>query len=582
MKEYRFLLYIISTLFVIEWHHAEELENNVIDAKSSSAEVSSGNIVGKGQALKGEDKQRTIEKYRKGLLKELLNGFEIKKPVKAIEENKRSFIKYIKEKRKGFFYYCERIISCFCLGFYSACLKKDVDDLLENPRPYYEEPYYKENQKSIDDYDRFEAIKRFMSFFLKMYSPSAASLKNCSNIFTKIDNIIHSCNDEGGGSVLSDVGFRLYIYECMSKFRISPEEACEKLKDVPAEEIQYITQILDELQASEEDFLRSFYDNTSLLQQYGLEDCATCEGEDKWKVDNMLFTMEGSTTGGDDTKISIQSRFNFTNIFKNFFSIVLPVALAIFVAYYVLSRGKDTKETFIRQLGFFYLTITCFFNSIFVFISSKVLLYKLLWPCVLLLTSFACFVLGLGECKKKDSRAYTVLYVTLLIIFLLSVLNVDKIIFYWLNLLFYDRDTLLTEYLIVRRNDAISRYIKALLSLHTRILNNPFLRDLFKNEIKFFYSFCLDNAVDDKRERTFKGNIAACIDYFRNYKQDISLIEVLSADFDSNYSNISFMLILNQIKEILAILAFNAAKIRANIRLFKNEDLRAAVISALK
>lgn len=582
MKEYRFLLYIILTLFVIEWHHAEVLENNVIDAKSSSAEVSSGNIVGKGQALKGEDKQRTIERYRKGLLKELLNGFEIKKPVKAIEENKRSFIKYIKEKRKGFFYYLERIISCFCLGFYSACLKKDVKDLLKNPRPYYEGPCYKENQKSIDDYDRFEAIKRFMSFFLKMYSPSAASLKNCSNIFTKIDNIIHSCNDEEGGSVLSDVGFRLYIYECMSKFRISPEEACEKLKDVPAEEIQYITQILDELQASEEDFLRSFYDNTSLLQQYGLEDCATCEGEDKWKVDNMLFTMEGSTTGGDDTKISIQSRFNFTNIFKNFFSIVLPVALAIFVAYYVLSRGKDTKETFIRQLGFFYLTITCFFNSIFVFISSKVLLYKLLWPCVLLLTSFACFVLGLGECKKKDSRAYTVLYVTLLIIFLLSVLNVDKIIFYWLNLLFYDRDTLLTEYLIVRRNDAISRYIKALLSLHTRILNNPFLRDLFKNEMKFFYSFCLDNAVDDKTERTFKGNIAACIDYFRNYKQDSSLIEVLSADFDSNYSNISFMLILNQIKEILAILAFNAAKIRANIRLFKNEDLRAAVISALK
>ena len=166
MKEYRFLLYVISTLFVIEWHHAEVLENKVIDDKSSSAEVSRGNIVGKGQTLKEEDKQKGQEKYRDGLLKALLNGFEIKKPVKAIEENKRSFINYIKEKkRKGFLYYLRRIISCFFLGNYSLHLIHDVDDLLENPRPYHEEPCYKENQKSIDDYDRFEVIKSFLSFF---------------------------------------------------------------------------------------------------------------------------------------------------------------------------------------------------------------------------------------------------------------------------------------------------------------------------------------------------------------------------------------------------------------------------------
>ena len=215
-------------------------------------------------------------------------------------------------------------------------------------------------------------------------------------------------------------------------------------------------------------------------------------------------------------------------------------------------------------------------------IFSKPLLYKLLWACVLLPTGFASLFLGLVGYKDDNSRAYYVLGVPLLIILLLLILIPYKIFFYWFNLLFYDRDTLLTEYLIARRNDAISRYIKALLSLHTRISYNPFLRDLFKNEIQFFYSFYLDNAVDDERERTFRKNIAAYLDYFRNYKQDSSLIEVLSADFDSNYSNISFMLILNQIKEILAILAFNAAKIRANIRLFKNEDLRAAVISALK
>lgn len=575
----RFLIMLYLSLLMTNGHHAEVLDNNTGDEKFSSAEVGRGNIVGEGQTLKEEDKQRNLGKYRAGLLKELLNGFEIKKPVKAIEGNRKSFINYIKEKKqKGFIYYLRRIISCFCLGGYSAHLKKDVDDLLENPRPYYEEPCYKENQKSIDDYDRLEAIKYFMSFFLGMYSSSAASLKNCSNIFTKIDNIIHSCNDNGGGSMLSDVGFRLYIYECMSKLRISPEEACEKLKEVSEEEIQYITQILDELQASEEDFLRSFYANTSILQQYGFEDCATCEGEDKWKVDNMLFTMEGSTTGRDDTKISIQYRSNFTNIFKNFFSIVLPVALVIF-AFYATSRVEGTKETFIKRLGFLYLSIICFFNGLFVFISSKVLVYKLLWPCVLLLTGIASLGLGLGECENPNSRAHNVLLIALPIIVFLFVLNMYKIILYWLNLLFYDRETLLTEYLIVRRNDAISRYIKALLALHMRILVNPFLRDLFKNEIQFFYSVCLDNAIDDKRGRAVKNNIAACIDYFRYYKQDSSLIEVLSY-FDC--SNISFMQILNQIKEILAALAFNAAKIRANIRLFKNEDLRAAVISAIK
>lgn len=582
MKEYRFLLYIISTLFVIEWHHAEVLGNNIGDEKSSSAEVSRGDIVVKGQALKEEHKQRNLEKDGDGLLKALLNGFEIKKPVKAIEENRKSFINYIKEKkRKGFNYdLTKRIMGCLCLGFYSSCLIKDVDDLLENPRPYYEEPCYKKNQKSIDDYDRFEVIKSFLSFFSDVYSPSAASLKKCSNIFTKIDNVIRSHNDEGG-SVLSDVGFRLYIYECMSKLRISPEEACEKLKDVSEEEIQYITQILDELQASEEDFLRSFYDNTSLLQQYGFEDCATYEGEDKWKVDNSLFTIEGSTTGRDDIKISIQSRFNFTDLFKNFFPIILPVALVIF-AFYVMFIRKSTGETVIRRLGFIYFAIICILDGLLFFIFSKPLLYKLLWACVLLPTGFASLFLGLVGYKDDNSRAYYVLGVPLLIILLLLILIPYKIFFYWFNLLFYDRDTLLTEYLIARRNDAISRYIKALLSLHTRISYNPFLRDLFKNEIQFFYSFYLDNAVDDERERTFRKNIAAYLDYFRNYKQDSSLIEVLSADFDSNYSNISFMLILNQIKEILAILAFNAAKIRANIRLFKNEDLRAAVISALK
>ena len=564
MKEYRFLLYVISTLFVIEWHHAEVLENKVIDDKSSSAEVSRGNIVGKGQTLKEEDKQKGQEKYRDGLLKALLNGFEIKKPVKAIEENKRSFINYIKEKkRKGFLYYLRRIISCFFLGNYSLHLIHDVDDLLENPRPYHEEPCYKENQKSIDDYDRFEAIKYVLSFFLEMYPPSATSLKKCSNIFTKIDNIIRSHNDEGG-SVLSDVGFRLYIYECMSKLRISPEEACEKLKEVSEEELQYITQILDELQASEENFLRCFYDNTSHLQQYGLEDCATCEGEDKWKVDNRLFTMEGGTTGRDDTKISIQSRPNFTDLFKNFFPIILPVALVIFFAYHV-TFGLGGTNTVISQLGFLYLALIFLLNCLFVFKFSKVLEYKLLWACVLLLAGFTS--LGLGACKGQNSRAYIVFIITLIIIFVLFFINV-KSIPYWVNLLFYDRDTLLTEYLIVRRNDAISRYIKALLSLHTRISFNPFLRDLFKNEIQYFYFF--------------KKNIAAYLDYFRNYKQDSSLMEVLSADFGSNYSHISFMQILKQIKEVLVVLAFNAAKIRANIRLFKNEDLRAAVISALK
>lgn len=582
MKEYRFLLYIISTLLMINGHHAGELDNNTGDKKSSSAEVSRGNIVGKGQTLKEEDKQRNLEKYRDGLLKALLNGFEIKKPVKAIEENRKSFIKYIKEKkRKGFNYdLTSRIMGCLCLGFYSSCLMKDVDDLLENPRPYYEEPCYKKNQKSIDDYDRFEAIRSFLSFFSDVYSPSAASLKKCSNIFTKFDNIIRSNND-GGCSMLSDVGFRLYIYECMSKLRISPEEACAKLKDVSEEEIQYITQILDELQASEEDFLRSFYDNTSLLQQYGFEDCATCEGEDKWKVDNSLFTIEGTTTGRDDTKLSIQSRFNFTDLFKNFFPIILPVALVIF-AFYVMCIRESTGGTLIRRLGFIYFAIICIVDCILFFIYSKPLLYKLLWACVLLPTGCASFFLGSVGYKDDNSRAYYVLGVPLLIFFLLLILKPYKIIFYWFNLLFYDRDTLLTEYLIARRNDAISRYIKALLSLHTRILFNPFLRDLFKNEIQFFYSFYLDNAVDDERERTFRKNIAAYLDYFRKYKQDSSLMEVLSAAFDSNYSHISFMQRLKQIKEVLAVLAFNAAKIRANIRLFKNKDLRAAVISALK
>ena len=76
----RFLIMLYLSLLMINGHYAGELDNNTVDKKSSSVEVSRGNIVGNGQTLKEEDKQRNIEKHRDGLLKELLKGFEIKKP----------------------------------------------------------------------------------------------------------------------------------------------------------------------------------------------------------------------------------------------------------------------------------------------------------------------------------------------------------------------------------------------------------------------------------------------------------------------------------------------------------------------
>ena len=589
MMVYKILSYVILALFMINDHCAGGLDNN----------DGSGDIESHGRPNKNENSKK-MEEYREGLLKELLNGFEKEKPVQAIEENKKSFINYIKEKNgKDFNYYVKMISSCF-FPVYGQTIKEAVDNLLETPRSYRKDACYKENQKSIDAYDRFEAIKYFLYFFLKMYSSSNASLKKCSNIFTKIDNIIHSRKYEED-SVLSNVGFRMYIYECMSKLRISPQEACDKLNGVPVDEIQSIIEILDEIQASEEDFLRCFYDNTSLLQQYGLEDCATYEGEDKWKVDNMLFTMEGSTTGRDDTKISIQSRFNFTTILKNFFPVVFPIALLLF-SFYVLYLKSDinTHEAKIGSkngdggtcsivnsrpedknlVAIIYSSCACFLLSFSISLLSKLFVYKFLWL-VISIIIFSCNFL----CNYKQGKyvqAKEVLIATFIVVLLLCILKMDEIISCWLNLLLYDIDTLITEYITARRNAAISRYIKALVLLHQRISNNNVLRGLFKNEIDFFYSVCNYHGVDDKEERKIIRDIAVSLDYFEKYNKDPSFMEVFSEDFHSDYSNISFIEILNQIKEILAVFAFNAAKIRANIKIFKDEGLRKAVVSALK
>lgn len=588
MSVYKKLSYVILSLFMVNGHCAGGLDNK----------DGSGDIESHGRPERDE-RSKKMEEYREGLLKELLNGFEKEKPVQAIEENKKSFINYIKEKKgKDFNYYVKMISSCFFPGLYGQTIKEAVDNLLETPRSYRKDACYKENQRSIDAYDRFEAIKYFLYFFLKMYSSSNASLKKCSNIFTKIDNIIHSRKYEED-SVLSNVGFRMYIYECMSKLRISPQEACDKLNGVPVEEIQSIIEILDEIQASEEDFLRCFYDNTSLLQQYGLEDCATYEGEDKWKVDNMLFTMEGSTTGRDATKISIQSRFKFTTILKNFFPVVFPIALLLF-SFYVLYLKSDinTHKSKIESkngdggtcsivnsrpedknlVAIIYSSCACFLLSFSISLLSKLFVYKFLWL-VISIIIFSCNFL----CNYKQYvPAKEVLIATFIVVLLLCILKMDEIISCWLNLLLYDIDTLITEYITARRNAAISRYIKALVLLHHRISKNNVLRGLFKNEVDFFYSVCNYHGVDGKEERKIIKDIAVSLDYFENYNKDPSFMEVFSEDFHSDYSNISFIEILNQVKEILAAFAFNAAKIRANIKIFKDEGLRKAVVSALK
>lgn len=587
MSVYKKLSYVILALFMINDHCASVLDNN----------DESGNIESHGRQDKNENSKK-IEEYREGLLKELLNGFEKEKPVKAIEENNKSFINYIKEKKgKDFNYYVKMISSCFFPGLYCQTIEEAVDNLLGTPRSYREEAGYKENQRSIDAYDRFEAIKYFMYFFLKMYSSSNVSLKECANIFKKIDNIIHSRKYEED-SVLSNVGFRMYIYECMSKLRISPQEACDKLNGVPVEEIQSIIEILDEIQASEEDFFRCFYDNTSLLQQYGLEDCATCEGEDKWKVDNMLFTMEGSTTCRNDTNISIQSRFKFTTILKNFFPVIFPIALLLFSFYVLYLKKRETNITTSESgkeetlnivnsrpedknlVAISYSSCACFLLSFSISLLSKLFVYKFLWL-VISIIIFSCNFL----CNYKQGKyvpAKEVLIATFIVVLLLCILKMDEIISCWLNLLLYDIDTLITEYITARRNAAISRYIKALVLLHQRISNNNVLRGLFKNEIDFFYSVCNYHGVDDKEERKIIRDIAVWIDYFKKYNKDPSFMEVFSEDFHSDYSNISFIEILNQIKEILAAFAFNAAKIRANIKIFMDEGLRKAVVSALK
>ena len=143
----------------------------------------------------------------------------------------------------------------------------------------------------------------------------------------------------------------------------------------------------------------------------------------------------------------------------------------------------------------------------------------------------------------------------------------------------YDPDTLITEALVAKHNVKISGYIKALLSLHNIIYSNKTLREIFLLEAYSFESLLIH--PDDTDESESKKCVAR-LNYLSGKCKDVSLLDVLSDYFFYISSNFVFARFLYRDVGTLGMLALNAAKIRANIRLFKNEDLRAAVISALK
>ena len=208
----------------------------------------------------------------------------------------------------------------------------------------------------------------------------------------------------------------------------------------------------------------------------------------------------------------------------------------------------------------------------------------MLLPCIFIPAGFALLNICLGGFNEtKSPKAYKVLLAAFIVLLFLVIFNKLHIILYWLNLVFYDTDTIITEYLIARRNESIFRYIKALLLLHHKISGNSILREVFAKETEVFTAACRGAGGDDEDVKNFSKLVAESIDYFRAYYEGNSLMDVLFNEFDDDdYSHISLMTILKPTRFALVFLAFNAAKIRANMKIFKNEVLRTAVISALK
>jgi len=584
MRWYRNLFCVFFIFILLDVQYADGKADEDISKHLANKEKCSNESVTKPVDVdKQEDEEeKRKELYRRSLLEEFSKDFQLKEPTTAIKENYNSFINSIKNNREKSFgsFPIANILSIFMPGLYSLSLNYKIKEALKKVSPYRDDDHYKENQKKIDEYDRSVAIKVLLEVFLSFYI-QGSSAKDFSKAFQKLDRKILSDAGYEGGSTFSEMGLKLYLYECMSKMRISPQEAYDKIGGIPEDVLKRIVELLDEIEAGQDDFLRSIYNHTSTLQQYGLEDNANYEEGDRWKLETMLFTSHGSEKGKDEEHFSVKDLSGFN--FKSTISTILMIALFVCCMYFISSDKYFAHM--ISSVILFIQSITLLF-AVFVCLKDPICFASFELTIFLWFIYFGYSLFRKGEevqLLKENGKGIHGAALTCLIVFtLISVIvELKKGVFLGtlFNFMRYDPDTLITEALVAKHNVKISGYIKALLSLHNIIYSNKTLREIFLPEACIFEYFLIH--PDDTDASESKKCIGR-LNYLLGKCKDVSLLDVLSDYFFYISSNFVFARVLYHDVSILGMLALNAAKIRANIRLFKNEDLRATVISAIK
>ena len=583
MSGYRSLFCVFFIFILLDVQYADGKADEDISKHLTNKEKCSNESVTKPVEVdKQEDEEeKRKELYRRSLSEEFSKDFQLEEPTTAIKENYNSFINSIKNNREKSFgsFPIANILSIFMPGLYSLSLNYKIKEALKKVSPYRDDDHYKENQKKIDEYDRSVAIKVLLEVFLSFIHGSSA--KDFSKAFQKLDRKILSDAGYEGGSTFSEMGLKLYLYECMSKLRISPQEAYAKMVEIPEDLLKRIVELLDEIEAGQDDFLRSIYNHTSTLQQYGLEDNANYEEGDRWKLETMLFTSHGSEEGKYEEHFSEKDLSGFN--FKSTISTILMIALFVCCMYFISSDKYfahmiSSVILCIQSITLFFAVFVCLKDPI-CFASFELTIFLWFIYFVYSLFSKGEEVQLLGEKGKGIHVAALTCLIVVTLISVIVELKKDVFLGTLFNFMRCDPDTLITEALVAKHNVKISGYIKALLSLHNIIYSNKTLREIFLLEAYSFESLLIH--PDDTNASESKKCVAI-LNYLSGKCKDVSLLDVLSDNFFNSSSNFVFARVLYRYVGTLGMLSFNAAKIRANIRLFKNEGLRAAVISALK
>lgn len=522
-------------------------------------------------------------------MEEFSKDFQLKEPKKAINENYDSFINSIKKNReKSFgFFSLANILSIFLPGLYSLLLKYKTQEDFKKVSPYRDDAHYKENQKKIDEYDRSVAVKELLEPFIHLYS-QGSSAEDFSKAFEKLDRKILSDAGYEGGSTFSEMGLKLYLYECISKMRISPQEAYDKMVEIPEDLLKRIVELLDEIEAGQDDFLRSIYKHTSTLQQYGIEDYANYEKGDRWNFATMLFMIKGSDKGKNAERIFKQKRSGFKSAYMmRIISTTLTIALFVCCMYLVSSDKYVVHMVSSAILLFQSITLLA---AVLVGFKDIICLGGFGLATFSWLIYFCYSLLHEGKdvkfFKENDGGLSFIASASLAAVTLISLfvgLKKDVLLVNILfNLMSCDPDTLITEALVSKHNVKISRYINALLSLHYIFLDNRILIEIFLPEMVSFDTCCLIGPDDTDKGAAVRKEFVDTLNYLSGQCEDVSLLDVLSNDFSCVESNVSFTSILYSAVEILGMLAFNAAKIRVGINMFSNKALRDEISSVLK